>query len=155
MYSLDHIICFEACSVFTHVPACMFAESSKAILLYQSASDHFVTSIIRPGCYQPGRQLFGKDTHPSEKSALSWRTAELNINANGYQISLKSTSRFSSWSEQFRNVFTFDTFLHRAHGNMFNRKLNKGRSEYYIEDASVTGVLAFLNLANWSRLVHS
>ena len=53
---------FEACSTFTRVPARMVAEPPKAALFfffYQSASVHVVTSMARPGCYQPERQLLG------------------------------------------------------------------------------------------------
>ena len=48
---------FEACSTFTRVPARMFAEPPKAALCHQGASDPIVASMIRPGCYQPERQL--------------------------------------------------------------------------------------------------
>ena len=48
---------FEACSTFTRVPARMFAEPPYAALCHQGASDHIVASMIRPGCYQPERQL--------------------------------------------------------------------------------------------------
>ena len=50
---------FEACSTFTRVPARMVAEPPKAALCHQSASVHVVTSMARPGCYQPERQLLG------------------------------------------------------------------------------------------------
>ena len=53
------IMCFEACSAFTRVPARMVAEPPRAALCRQSASVHFVTSVNRPGCYQPERQLLG------------------------------------------------------------------------------------------------
>ena len=49
---------FEACSAFTHIPARKFAKSSNDDPSIQSASNHVVTSMIRPGCYQPERQLF-------------------------------------------------------------------------------------------------
>ena len=51
---------FEACSTFTRVPARMLAEppkAPKAALCHQGASDPIVASMIRPGCYQPERQL--------------------------------------------------------------------------------------------------
>ena len=51
------IAVFEACSAFTRVPACMVAETPKASLVHQSASVHVVTSINRPGCSQPERQV--------------------------------------------------------------------------------------------------
>ena len=44
---------FEACSAFTHIPARKFAKSSNDDPSIQSASNHVVTSMIRPGCYQP------------------------------------------------------------------------------------------------------
>ena len=51
---------FEACSAFTHIPARKFAKSSNDDPSIQSASNHVVTSMIRPGCYQPERQLLGR-----------------------------------------------------------------------------------------------
>ena len=51
------IAVFGACSAFTRVPACMVAETPKASLVHQSASVHVVTSINRPGCSQPERQV--------------------------------------------------------------------------------------------------
>ena len=50
---------FEACAAFTLVAARMVAESPKVNLLHRSASDDFVTSIIRSDCYRLERQLPG------------------------------------------------------------------------------------------------
>ena len=48
---------FEACAAFTRVAARMLAESPKVTLLHRSASDHFVTSIIRSDCFRLERPL--------------------------------------------------------------------------------------------------
>ena len=50
---------FEACSAFTRVPACMVAEPPIGGPSLQGASAHVVTSMNRPGRYQPERQLLG------------------------------------------------------------------------------------------------
>ena len=42
-----HMILFEACSMFTRVLACMFAESPNVTLFSQSASIYIVTSVNR------------------------------------------------------------------------------------------------------------
>jgi len=43
----SHITLFEACSAFTHVPACMLAKPPKAAL-YTEGFDSFVTSTAAP-----------------------------------------------------------------------------------------------------------
>jgi hypothetical protein len=43
----SHITCFEACSAFTHVTACLLAESPKRPFCTEGFSD-FVTSIAAP-----------------------------------------------------------------------------------------------------------
>ena len=48
---------FEACMTFTCVPARMVAGPPYAVLCHQGASVHVVTSMTRPGCYQPERQV--------------------------------------------------------------------------------------------------
>ena len=53
------IMRFEACSAFTRVPACMVAEPPIGSPSLQGASAHVVTSMNRPGRYQPERQLLG------------------------------------------------------------------------------------------------
>ena len=53
------IMRFEACSAFTRVPACMVAEPPIGGPSLQGASAHVVTSMNRPGRYQPERQLLG------------------------------------------------------------------------------------------------
>ena len=50
---------FKACSAFTRVPACMVAEPPIGGPSLQGASAHVVTSMNRPGRYQPERQLLG------------------------------------------------------------------------------------------------
>ena len=64
---------FEACSAFTRVSACMVAEPPKRPF-YQSASAHVVTSMNRPGRYQPERQLLGGFRTHQEKRAFPRRT---------------------------------------------------------------------------------
>ena len=55
---------FEACSAFTLVPACLFAKPPCGGPSRQSASIYIVTSVNRPGCFQPKRQgLGGIRTH--------------------------------------------------------------------------------------------
>jgi len=43
----SHITLFEACSAFTHVPACMLAKPPK-VALYTEGFDSFVTSTAAP-----------------------------------------------------------------------------------------------------------
>ena len=77
----SHIAFIEACSAFTHVPACLLAEPPKAALRHQGASVYIVTSVNRPGCYQPKRQLLGGDSHPQGKRAFPRRT-EVQVRAH-------------------------------------------------------------------------
>ena len=58
-------VLFEACSAFTHVPACMVAKPPK-VARYQSTSTHVVTSLRRSGCFRPSDRLAGWDSHPLE-----------------------------------------------------------------------------------------
>ena len=53
------------------ISACAVAELLNATLCHRSASNYVVTSIIRSGCYQPKRQLFGWASHPTRKTRLS------------------------------------------------------------------------------------
>ena len=62
---------FEACSAFTRVPACMVAEPPIGGPSLQGASAHVVTSMNRPGRYQPGATVAGWGSHPQGKRALS------------------------------------------------------------------------------------
>ena len=67
---------FEACSAFTHVPACMVAELINAALRHRSASVHVVTSMSCPGCYQPKTTIVGWDSQPPPgRRAFPRRTA--------------------------------------------------------------------------------
>ena len=71
----SRIALFEACSAFTHVPACAVAELLIAALCHRSASVHVVTSTSRSGCYQPKTTIVGRDSHPPGKRAFPRRTA--------------------------------------------------------------------------------
>ena len=51
--------CFEACSAFTCVVACVVAEPPEATRCHRSASADVVTSIVRSDCYRLERQLPG------------------------------------------------------------------------------------------------
>ena len=68
------IMRFEACSAFTRVPACMVAEPPIGSPSLQGASAHVVTSMNRPGRYQPERQLLGGVRTPQGKRAFPRRT---------------------------------------------------------------------------------
>ena len=61
---------FEACSAFALAPVCMVAESPEAILRHQGASTYIVTSVNRPGCYQPEATVAAWDSHPLRRRAL-------------------------------------------------------------------------------------
>ncbi len=71
----SHIVLFEACSAFTHVPACMLAKSPEATL-YTGGSDGFVTSTTAPIASGRSDQLPGGiRTHwktPPFHGALIW-----------------------------------------------------------------------------------
>ena len=60
--------------MFTHVPACMVAELLSAALCHRGASVHVVTSMSRPGCYQPKATIVEWDSHPLGKRAFPRRT---------------------------------------------------------------------------------
>ena len=85
----SRIALFEACSAFTHVPACMVAELLNAALRHRSASVHVVTSMSRPGCYQPKTTIVGWDSHPPGRRAFPRRTATFGL----VSTANKSTSR--------------------------------------------------------------
>ena len=53
------------------ISACAVAELLNATLCHRSASNYVVTTMSRPGCYQPKRQLFGWASHPTRKTRLS------------------------------------------------------------------------------------
>ena len=65
---------FSGLLTFTCVPARMVAELPKAALCHQSGSIHVVTSMDRPGCYQPERQLLGEICTRQKKAPYSRRT---------------------------------------------------------------------------------
>ena len=67
------INCFEACSAFTRVPACMVAEPPKAALLPECFSP--CRYLHEPPRLLPtGATVVGWDSHPPERSALARRT---------------------------------------------------------------------------------
>jgi hypothetical protein len=69
------IALFEACSAFTHVPACMFAKSPKGDPLHRRLRQlrylHY-----RSDCYRLERPVAGWDLHPLSVGAFSRRTEE-------------------------------------------------------------------------------
>ena len=68
------ITLFEACSTFTHVPACVLAESPKATL-YIEGFGRFVTSSTAPIATGWSDQLPGGTTLPLRTSAFPRHTA--------------------------------------------------------------------------------
>jgi len=56
---------FEACSAFTHVPACMVAKSPK-VTRYTRVLQRICYLLRRPGCFRPSDRLAGWDSHPLE-----------------------------------------------------------------------------------------
>ena len=68
------IVRFEACSTFTRVPARMVAGPPMAAFDTRVLQTISFASMIRPGCYQPERQLLGGVLHPPEKGAFPRRT---------------------------------------------------------------------------------
>ena len=69
----SHIIRFEACSAFTHVTACLLAESPKATLSIEGF-DGFVTSTAAPIATGWSEPVAGWDLHPLKTNAFSRRT---------------------------------------------------------------------------------
>ena len=57
-----------------HIPACMVAKLLNTALCHQSASVYIVTSVGRPGCYQPKATIVGWGSHPPGKRAFPRRT---------------------------------------------------------------------------------
>ena len=70
----SRIACFEACSAFTRVPACLLAEPPKAALWHQGASVYIVTSVNRLGSHQLKRQFVEWGSHPQGIRAFPRRT---------------------------------------------------------------------------------
>jgi hypothetical protein len=60
---------FEVCSAFTHVMACMLADSLKGAVS-RSASVQVVTSLNRSRCYRLERPVTGRGSHPLESTRL-------------------------------------------------------------------------------------
>jgi hypothetical protein len=54
---------FEACSAFTHVPACMVARSPK-VTRCTRVLQRICCLLRRPGCFRPSDRLAGWDSHP-------------------------------------------------------------------------------------------
>ena len=59
------IFLFEACSAFTHVPACMVAKSPK-VTRYTRVLQRICYLLRRSGCFRPSDRLAGWDSHPLE-----------------------------------------------------------------------------------------
>ena len=56
---------FEACSAFTHVPACMVAKSPN-VTRFTRVLQHIRCLLCRSGCFRPSDRLAGWDSHPLE-----------------------------------------------------------------------------------------
>jgi len=54
---------FEACSAFTHVPACMVAKSPK-VTRYTRVLQRICYLLRRPDCFRPSDRLARWDSHP-------------------------------------------------------------------------------------------
>ena len=54
---------FEACSAFTHVPACMVAKSP-IVTRYTRVLQRICYLLRRPDCFRPSDRLAGWDSHP-------------------------------------------------------------------------------------------
>ena len=69
----SYITLFEACSTFTHIPACVLAESPKATLYIEVLS--MVKSFFHcSDCYRLERPVAGWDSHPLKTAVFSRRT---------------------------------------------------------------------------------
>jgi hypothetical protein len=82
----SHVTLFEACSAFTHVTACMLAESPYATLCPRSVSAKFVASSHRSDCFRLERPFAGWDSHPLEiavfaRHTLGYGFADEHVNA--------------------------------------------------------------------------
>jgi len=60
---------FEACSVFTHVSACMVAKSPE-VTRYTRVLQQICYLLHRSGCFRPSDRLAGRDSHPLEIADL-------------------------------------------------------------------------------------
>ena len=83
------------------ISACAVAELLNATLCHRSASNHVAPSIIRSGCYQPKRQLFGWASHPTRKTRLSTAHVEsgagaLALGSGGLSVAFAPCLQFGS-----------------------------------------------------------
>ena len=62
-----------------HIPACMVAKLLNTALCHQSASVYIVTSVDRPGCYQPKATIVGWCSHTPGKRAFPRRTEKCGL----------------------------------------------------------------------------
>ena len=62
-----------------HIPACMVAKLLNTALCHQSASVYIVTSVGRPGCYQPKATIVGWGSHPPGKRTFPRRTEKCGL----------------------------------------------------------------------------
>jgi len=63
--SASATLLFEACSAFTHVPACMLAKSPK-VTRYIRVLHHICYLLRRSDGFRPSDRLAGRDLHPLE-----------------------------------------------------------------------------------------
>ena len=69
----SHITCFEACSAFTRVTACLLAESPDATLLHRRLR-RIRYLLRRSDCYRLERPVAGWDLHPLETAVFARHT---------------------------------------------------------------------------------
>ena len=85
-----------------HIPACMVAKLLNTALCHQSASVYIVTSVGRPGCYQPKATIVGWGSHPPGKRTFPRRTEIIRpkiarrLVAESGMISLEAPKSYSS-----------------------------------------------------------
>jgi len=72
---------FEACSAFTHVPACMVARSPK-VTRYTRVFQRICCLLRRPGCFRPSDRLAGWISHPLEIAVFARHTGLLGLKRN-------------------------------------------------------------------------
>jgi hypothetical protein len=70
--SASAISLFEACSVFTHVSACLIARSPK--VTFTRVLQRIRCLLRRSDCFRPSDRLAGWDLHPLEIADFSRRT---------------------------------------------------------------------------------
>ena len=69
---LPHLVSFEACSAFTHVPACMLAGSPEVIRYIEASTDLLPPPPL--DYFRLERPVAGWDLHPLDVDAFSRRT---------------------------------------------------------------------------------